>query len=62
MAHQDRNNLAKLIYSMPYGELMSVADDLSKMKDAEMRPKIETQEEYASLLYDWAESVATDSQ
>lgn len=60
MPHHDRQNLAKLIYSMPYGELMTVAGELAAMKDEEVRPKIETQQEFADALYDWAEANASD--
>lgn len=61
MAHHDRMNLAKLIYSMTYGELMAVAGELSAMRGAEVRPKIETQQEFAEALYDWAEANASDA-
>ena len=60
MTHQHRNELAKLIYSMPYGELMAVAGELSDMKDPDVRPKIETKIEFAEALWDWAEATATD--
>lgn len=51
-----KTDLAKFIMNMNYGELKAVAADLSTMKDADVRPKIETTEEYADMLYDWAES------
>lgn len=53
-------DLAKTIMEMNYRELHSVAAELAGMKDADVRPKIETTEEYAELLFDWAESTATD--
>lgn len=49
-------DFATVVMEMNYGELKKVAADLAGMKDAEVRPKIETPEEYAELLFDWAES------
>lgn len=50
-----RNGLAKAITEMTYGELRAVAADLaSTCHDKEARPKLETTEEFAELLYDWA--------
>lgn len=61
MPNHERMSLAKLIYSMPYGELMAVAKELSDMIDADVRPQIKTQQEFAEALYDWAEATASDS-
>lgn len=55
-----RADLAKLIVEMNYGELRSVAASLASMKDADVRPKIETTDEYAEMLFDWAESEIAD--
>jgi hypothetical protein len=61
MAHHDRDNLAKLIYSMPYGELMAVAGELaSTCVVKEARPQMTTAQDFASLLYAWAEAIASD--
>lgn len=49
-------DLADCIMGMNYGELRAVADDFSRMIDKDVRPKIETQDEFADLLYDWAEA------
>ena len=51
-----RKDLAKVITSMNYGTLKSVAASLASMKDDEVRPRIETTEEFAELLFDWAEA------
>lgn len=57
MANKD--DLAATIVQMSYGGLKSVAAELAEaIKDKEARPKLETAEEFADLLYDWAESVA----
>jgi hypothetical protein len=60
MAHTHRKNLATLLYNMPYGELMAVAGALAEMRDPDVRPKIETQQEFADALYDWAEAEYED--
>lgn len=50
------NDLAKLILQMNYGHLKAVALELSgAAADKESRPKVETPEEFADLLFDWAE-------
>jgi hypothetical protein len=54
MANKD--DLARTITTMSYGELKSVAAALVAMIDKEVRPKLETAEEFADLLYDWAEA------
>lgn len=51
------DELADAIAAMTFGDLMSVASDLSQMAEAkDARPKLETPEEFASLLWDWSES------
>jgi hypothetical protein len=55
-----RTDLVEVILSMNYGELLAVAEELAKMKDDEVRPKIETPQEYAELLFDWAEAEKTN--
>lgn len=53
-------DFARVILEMNYGELKSVAASFASMKDEDVRPKIETAEEYADLLFDWAESMRND--
>lgn len=54
-----RKDLASSIRSMNYAELKAVAEELaSACKDKEARPKLETAEEFADLLSDWAEAQA----
>jgi hypothetical protein len=55
-----RKGLANAIVAMNYGDLKSVGASLASMKDAEVRPKIETDDEYASLLFDWAAAEVED--
>lgn len=55
-----RNDLANTILKMNYGELKSVAASLASMKDEDVRPKIETTEEFADMLFDWAEAEIAD--
>lgn len=57
-----KQDLAELIVGMSYGELKTVAHELaSTVEDKEARPKLETAEEFADLLYDWAEAAAADA-
>lgn len=52
-----RTDLVEAILQMSYGELKSVAHELAAMiEDKEARPKLETAEEFADMLYDWAEA------
>lgn len=51
-----RADLATVILSMNYGELFKVAEELSEMKDEDVRPKIETPQEFAEMLFDWAQA------
>lgn len=52
-----KKDLALVILKMNYGELKSVGDEFAEtIKDKESRPKLETAEEFADLLYDWAEA------
>lgn len=45
------------ILGMTYGDLMEVCGELaSANRDKETRPKLETAEEFASLLHDWADA------
>lgn len=53
-----KRQFAKTILNMNYGTLREVAADLSAMKDEDVRPKIETPEEFAEVLFDWAEANA----
>lgn len=54
---RSRKDLAECIRYMSYGELKSVAAELASCcEDKEARPKLETPEEFADLLYDWAEA------
>lgn len=52
--------LAAAILGLTYGSLMEVAAELAKMKEPDVRPKIETPEEYAAMLHDWAEACDDD--
>ena len=56
-----RADLAKLILEMNYGELMGVASSFASMKDEEVRPKVETPQEFAAMLFDWAEAEEYDN-
>lgn len=49
-------DLAALIVSMNYGTLLNVAAEFASMIDKEVRPKVETKEEFADLLFDWADA------
>jgi hypothetical protein len=52
-----KRDLADCIVKMNYGELKQVAYELSEtIKDKEVRPKLETSDEFADLLYAWAEA------
>jgi hypothetical protein len=52
-------DLARAILAMNYGALREVADDLARAcKVKEVRPKMESAEDFASLLFDWAEASA----
>ena len=52
-----RYRLIAAICEMPYGELKQIAHELAEtIKDKEARPKLETAEEFADLLWDWADS------
>jgi hypothetical protein len=56
-----KKELAKFILTMNYGKLKEVAGELaSTIEDKESRPKLETAEEFADLLYDWAEATCDD--
>lgn len=57
-----RKDFAKVILSMNWGEMRHLASELSEMKDPVVRPKIETAEEYADLLFDWAEAQQYDDE
>lgn len=53
----NKKDLAATIMAMNYGQLKDVATELAAaIEDKEARPKLETAEEFAELLYDWAES------
>ena len=43
--------LAKIILGMTYGELIAVSEVICKMK----RARLETREDFAELLHDWAQ-------
>lgn len=49
-----RRELVEVLLKMNYGELKDVATEFAGMIDAEVRPKIETTDEFAELLFDWA--------
>lgn len=49
------DELADTLTAMTFGDLMDVAGELSSMAESkEVRPKLETAEEFASLLWGWA--------
>lgn len=50
------DDLAKVILDMTYGELREVAAEMSKMIEPGVRPKVQTQEDFADMLHDWAEA------
>lgn len=53
----DRNDFVETVLNMPYGQLKQIAYELAEtIKDKEVRPKLETAEEFADLLWDWAEA------
>lgn len=53
-----REELAKTIFAMNYGELSGVATEFAHMvDDPEVRTPPKTTEDFASLLFDWAESI-----
>lgn len=55
----DKAELASAILEMSYGGLKAIAAELAEaIKDKEARPKLETAEEFADLLFDWAEANA----
>lgn len=58
---QTKEDVAQVILRLNYGELMALGRELSAMKEPDVRPSIETPEEYAALLFDWAESAATEA-
>jgi hypothetical protein len=52
-----RKDLANAIRQMSYAELKAVSIELADaIKDKDARPKLETAEEFADLLSDWAEA------
>lgn len=52
-----RRDLAETINGMSYHELKALGHELAEtIKDKEARPKLETAEEFADLLADWAEA------
>lgn len=55
-----RKGLAAAIVAMNYGDLKGVGASLASMKDVDVRPKIETADEYADLLFDWAAAEVED--
>lgn len=49
--------LAKAITTMNYGELVSVAADFASMcEDKQVRSPPKSQEDFANLIWDWAEA------
>ena len=50
-------DLAKIICAMSYGALRQVASELADMcHDKDARPELKTTEQFADMLYDWAEA------
>lgn len=52
--------LAKVITAMNYGDLREVGEELACMKEPEVRPKIETAQEFADALFDWAQATVEE--
>jgi hypothetical protein len=52
MSNTTRKDLADAIVSMTYGELVAIGD---AMLDAKRSRRLDTAEEFASVLYDWAD-------
>lgn len=51
-----RDDFIKVIFNMNYGTLKGISEEFASMIDKDVRPKIETPEEFAELLFDWAEA------
>lgn len=52
-----RQEFAAAILGMSYGTLKEICADLAAtIEDKEARPKLETAEEFADLLFDWADA------
>jgi hypothetical protein len=61
MAEQTtKAELAQTILGLTFGTLMEIAGEMSRMKEPSVRPKIETPEEFASMLHDWADATNDD--
>jgi hypothetical protein len=59
----DRTDFVETILNMPYGQLKQIAHELAEtIKDKGARPKLETAEEFADLLWDWADANRADDQ
>lgn len=55
----DKKDLAMTIVQMSYGDLRDVAAELAAAcEDKETRPQLETGQDFADLLFDWAEANA----
>jgi hypothetical protein len=53
----DKDDLAKVLVSMPFGRLMEIAHELvSMVADADVDRKIDTPVGMAEMLYDWADA------
>lgn len=55
----DKKELAMMIIEMNYGALRDVAAELAAAcEDKEARPQLKTGQDFADLLFDWAEANA----
>lgn len=53
----DRKDVASAILACNYGELKAIGAELAgACADKECRPRLKTPEEFADLLFDWAEA------
>ena len=58
----EKQSLAESILVLTYGQALEVAGELADMvADRKSRPQLKTAQDFASLLHDWAEANASDS-
>jgi hypothetical protein len=63
MATPTRQDLAKILATLPYGVLVQVATELVEMnKDPDFDRKVDTFHGMAETLYDWGEAQQHDVQ
>lgn len=52
LTNAGKEQLAAIIKSLPYGDLISISEVMCNMK----RARLETREDFAELLHTWAEA------